>query len=127
MMTRAESFNRARVMGVGFGLAGAAAGAAFAGGSRFVGAMAFVAIGSLGIVLAFSGLQWPVIQGPLPDEREISINEEATRLAYAAVLVVTMAGFVNEMVRATPGPFTLLGAVAGVTNLLAVVYLKRRR
>lgn len=119
--------NRAKTAGASFGLGGIVAGAAAAGGEPIVAAAAFLLIGGLGTVLAYSGAEWAVIQGEEADERQRSINDEAVRVAYLAVLFVALAGFVSELAHGDAGPFTLICFVGGLTNMLAVYVLKRRR
>lgn len=122
-----QATDRWRMVGFGFGLGGVVAGAAAAGGQPVAAVFAFLAIGALGTVLALSGAEWAVIQGDTADERQRSINDEAIRASYYAVLTVALIGFVVELVRGDPGPFTFVCFVGGFTNMIAVAVLRRRR
>jgi hypothetical protein len=120
------SDDRAKSAGISFGLAGLITGAALAGGQPVIALMAFVLIGGLGVVLAYSKSEWAAIQSER-DERQRSINSEAVRFAYMAVLVVAVTGFVTELLHGDSGPFTMICAVGGFSHMAAVAYLKRRR
>ena len=121
------SDDRARMAGFTFGLAGLVTGAATAGGQPIIGLGAFVLIFGLGLVLAYSKSEWAAVQSDAADERQKSINDEAVRFAYMAVLLVAIAGFVTELLRGDTGPFTLICAVGGFSHMAAVAFLRRRR
>ncbi|RFA32695.1 hypothetical protein [Alkalilimnicola ehrlichii] len=63
---------------------------------------------------------------PPLDERHAVIQLRALAAAYLAVLTVALVGFFWEISRASPGPFTLICFVGGITHMTAAVILRRR-
>lgn len=62
------------------------------------------------------------------DERINSIDRDATVAAGVAVIIAVIAGFVIDVARGGNGqPYGLLGAIGGVTYLLALVWYRLRR
>jgi hypothetical protein len=61
------------------------------------------------------------------DERINSYDLQATALSGMAVIVAVIAGFVVEIARGNdPAPYSWLGAIAGVTYLIALIALRIR-
>ncbi|WP_163575214.1 hypothetical protein [Halomonas faecis] len=63
---------------------------------------------------------------PPLDERHAFIQLRALAAAYFAVLAVALAGFLWEIARGTPGAFTLVCFVGGLTHMVATVILRWR-
>ena len=61
------------------------------------------------------------------DERRRTIDDEAIRWAYGAVIVVALGGFGWEIAQGAPGAFTIVAATGGATHILATFVLRRRR
>ncbi len=61
------------------------------------------------------------------DERLEVISLHAITWAYSAVVIVAVLGFFWEVAQGTPGPFTLVAAVAGSTHIVATIVLRSRR
>jgi hypothetical protein len=65
--------------------------------------------------------------GRRADERWRSIDLRATAVAGLAVTTAVIVGFVWEIAHGRSGnPYTVLGAIAGVVYLLALVWLRWR-
>ena len=82
---------------------------------------------AFGGFLSFSNSEWAVAQSAAADERQRSLNEQALRYAYLAVISVAVAGFFTELARGRTGAFTLVCAVGGFTHGISLAILKRRR
>lgn len=62
------------------------------------------------------------------DERINRIDTEATLVAGMAVIVAVIAGFIIEIARGEDGsPYSGLGAIAGISYVAALVFLRFRR
>jgi hypothetical protein len=62
------------------------------------------------------------------DERINRIDQEATTFAGLAVITAVLVGLVMEIARGHNGqPYSILGAIAGVAYLGALVFLRFRR
>lgn len=62
------------------------------------------------------------------DERINRIDQEATVVAGGALIIAVLVGFVVEIARGHDGqPYAMLGAIAGVAYLLALVFLRYRK
>ncbi len=119
--------SRLAFLGFGLALGALVAGVALVSDQPVLAAVAFFGVGGLAVVQAFGRSEWAVIQGDAADERQRSINDEAMQIAYIAVVAVTIGGFLTEITRGEPGPFTLVGSVGGFTHMGAIAYLRRRR
>jgi hypothetical protein len=92
-------------------------------------------LGSLGIMAAFGALVLlggrsetiRGLRGDGRDERFRQIDIHATALAGLAVITAIIVGFVVELARGHDGnPYGWLGAVAGLTYLIAVIVFRTR-
>ena len=62
------------------------------------------------------------------DERIRGIDNDASMFAGMVLVVVVIAGFVIEIARGQDGePYAVLGAIAGVSYIAALVFLRVRR
>ncbi len=62
------------------------------------------------------------------DERMRSIDNDATLFAGAVLIVAVIAGFIIEVARGHDGsPYYVLGAIAGIAYVGAVIVLRLRR
>ena len=94
-----------------------------------------IAIGAFYAVAATVGYLWAGGSGDVAailraggDERQRSIDVEATALTGLVLVVVIVVGGVVEAVRTgSLGVFGLLGAVAGTTYAVSLAVLRRRR
>ncbi|MEY2469478.1 MAG: hypothetical protein QOF21_2176 [Actinomycetota bacterium] len=111
----------------GVGLAGITAGAALLGGRVGMAVFAFALLTGFSAVAFLSRSEWATIGRADADERQRSIDNESVRVAYMAVLLVAIPGFLVELARGNPGPFTAICAVGGFSHMAAVTYFKRRR
>jgi hypothetical protein len=110
---------------------GAAAWAAQAmGGDVLGGAVSFAIMAAYGlVVLVFSSRSdiAGVLAGNPPDERYRVIDERALAAAGLVLIVYVIGGFLWEQAHGRGGmPYTLMGAVAGLTYLGYVVYARFR-
>jgi len=120
--------NRIRLAVFGTALGAVVAGAALMNGDVGFAIFAVVLMGAFSVFSAFSETEWAVIgRAGEADERQRSINDEAVHVAYFAVIAVGLGGFLVEVARGTPGPFTLMCAVGGFTHMGTIAYLRRRR
>jgi hypothetical protein len=83
---------------------------------------------ALGAVFAF-GRRSETLQGlggPGRDERWAQIDVRATAIAGLAVITFVIGGFLYEVAHGHDGsPYTLIGAVGGLTYVIAVALLRR--
>ncbi len=86
-----------------------------------------VLLSAFGAYLGYSGSEWAVVQGADADERQQSINLEAMRWSYYAVVLVAVGGFFVEVATGDPGAFTLVASVGGFTHMVSIAVLRRRR
>jgi drug/metabolite transporter (DMT)-like permease len=84
---------------------------------------------ALGAVFFFGGRSETLrgLGGPGRDERWAKIDIHATALAGMVLISVIIGAFLVEVARGHDGnPYGLLGAVAGVAYLIAVIILRAR-
>lgn len=103
--------------------------AGWAGGNPVFGLVGFgiMAVFSLGLLLVARRSE--TVRGLLDrrDERIAAIDLQATAVAGGVLIVAIIAAFVVEIARGQDGaPYYWLGAVAGVTYVLAVLVLRLR-
>lgn len=114
-------------LGLGLGLIGLVAG--IIGGQWPLGLLVF-GVMTLYVVALLAGDRFAVtrvLAGRPADEREQSFDLRATAFAGAVVITCIIAGFFYEFARGRDGaPFVWLGAVAGLSYLLAVIWLRWR-
>jgi len=80
--------------------------------------------------LAVLGRRSETVRGLLDrkDERITGIDLRATAFTAMVLIVAVLVGFVIQVARGGSGwPYDLLGAIGGVSYLLAVAYLRLRR
>ena len=87
----------------------------------------FVLMMMTGIFLAFSKSEYAIAASSEGDERARSIDMEAMRVSYHCLVLVNVCGFLWEVFRGEPGPFSFICFVGATTHALAFAYLKRRR
>ena len=110
-------------------LGGAMFAAAWVGGEFALGVRLFVIMAVYAALLLLGGRfdVVRVLRGQPADERYRSFDLRATAFAGVTTIVVLIAGFLYELAQGQDGqPFALLGAVAGVSYLVALLWLHRR-
>ena len=105
--------------------------AAFAiGGDTTGGLQSFGVMAAVAALFAFGASRSETLGGlggPGRDERWAMIDLRATAFAGVAVIVAVIAGFLIEIARGHDGsPYALIGAIGGVTYVLAVIVLRSR-
>jgi hypothetical protein len=109
-------------------LGGITGAAALVGGDVGLAIFGFLLLTAFGAYLGLSRSEFAVIGTSDADERQRQIGLEAVGVAYNAVVVVALGGFLWELTRGDgPGAFTLICSVGGFTHMGATAYLKRRR
>jgi hypothetical protein len=92
------------------------------------GAISFAIMAALAAIFAF-GRRSETIQGiggPQRDERWAMIDLQATAITGGVLIAVIIGGFLYEVARGQDGsPWSLLGAIGGVTYVIAVAVLRR--
>jgi hypothetical protein len=92
------------------------------------GAISFAIMVALAAIFAF-GRRSETIQGiggPQRDERWAMIDLQATAITGGVLIAVIIGGFLYEVARGQDGsPWSLLGAIGGVTYVIAVAVLRR--
>lgn len=104
-------------------------GAAWAGGQPGLGLFAVALMTALGLVFVVGrrSESLRMMAGERSDERWRLINLRATAFAGNVLVLAVIGAFVWEIAHGRSGqPFTLLGALAGVSYLLAVTWLRWR-
>jgi hypothetical protein len=84
---------------------------------------------ALGVALALLGRRSETVRGLLDhrDERIAGIDLRATAVTASAMIATVLVGFVAEIARGGSGwPYDMIGAVGGLTYVLAVGYLRLR-
>jgi hypothetical protein len=84
---------------------------------------------AFGALILFGGRRETIrgLRGYGRDERFKQIDIHAAAIAGIAVITAVIIGFLVEMARGHDGaPFTWLGAIAGLTYLAAVVFMRIR-
>ncbi len=111
-------------------LGGAAWAAQAMGGDFRGGAISFAIMAAYGVVVfAFSTRSdiAGVLAGNAPDERYRAIDLRAVAATGFVLIVYVIGGFLWEQAHGRSGmPYTLMGAVAGLTYLGSVVYGRLR-
>jgi hypothetical protein len=104
--------------------------ASWIGGHPVAGLFSFLvmaAFGSVFVVGRRSESLRMMAAGPAADERWRSIDLRATAISGLAVIIAVIVAFVWEIAHGRSGqPFALLGAIAGVSYLLSLVWLRWR-
>lgn len=89
---------------------------------------ALVLFVTFGVIMAWGKSEWVLAGSGGGDERQQRIGEEALKLSSFAVATVAVAGFLwTELRHGRYGPFGVVCSVGGLTYLLALVLLPRRR
>ena len=99
------------------------------GGSPGDGLVSLAIMTVAGAVFLFGGRSETIrgLRGDGRDERFRQIDLHATALAGLSVIVAVIVAFVIELARGHSGePYTWLGAIGGLTYLIAVVVLRMR-
>ena len=99
------------------------------GGSPRSGLVSFAILAGFGVLILLGGRSETIrgLRGDGRDERFRQIDIEATAIAGIAVLTAIIVAFVIELARGHDGaPYAWLGAIGGLTYLLAVVVLRLR-
>lgn len=112
-------------------LLGVAMGAgAWAGGDRGLAVFAVALMTGVAVALVVASRWSETVNGLLDrrDERIASLDRDATLVAGTTVILGVIAGFVFELARGGDAwPYIWLGALGGVTYLVALVVLRLRR
>jgi hypothetical protein len=98
------------------------------GGEPGQGAISFAIMAVLAAVIAFARRSETIqgISGPQRDERWEAIDLRATAITGGVLIVAIIGGFLIEVARGQDGsPFALLGAIGGVTYVIAIAVLRR--
>jgi len=127
MTDRVESMTRRLAVPVTAVVLGAAAWAAQAiGGDVRGGAISFAIMGAYAVVvfvLATRSDIAGVLAGNAPDERYRAIDLRALAATGLVLIVYVLGGFMWEQAHGRSGmPYTLMGAVAGLTYLGSLIY-----
>jgi hypothetical protein len=127
MATKAEGGRRRLAVPITAVVLGALAWAALArGGDGAGGALSFAIMAAYAAavyLLAGRSDVVRVLAGDAPDERYRAIDQRALALVGLVLILYVIGGFLWEQARGHDGmPFTLMGAVAGLTYLAALVY-----
>ncbi len=101
--------------------------AALIGGDTGMAVFGFMLLAVFGAFLGLSRSEFAVIGTADADERQREIDHEAVQIAYMAVVLVAVCGFLWELAHGNPGPFTFIAFVGGATHMGATAILKRRR
>jgi hypothetical protein len=99
------------------------------GGSSRSGLVSFAILAGFGALILLGGRSETIrgLRGDGRDERFRQIDIEATAIAGIAVITAIIVAFVIELARGHDGsPYGWLGAIGGLTYLLAVVVLRLR-
>jgi hypothetical protein len=104
--------------------------AAWIGGHPMAGLVSFLVMAAFGAVFVVGRRSESIrmmAAGRRADERWRSIDLQATAVAGLTVVTTVIVAFLWEIAHGRSGqPFTLLGAIAGIAYLLAVVWLRWR-
>jgi hypothetical protein len=104
-------------------------GALAIGGSPVQGAISFAIMAALGAVFLFARRSETLqgLAGPGRDERWALIDVTATALTGLVLILVVIGAWLFEVANGRSGdPYGWLAAVAGVSYILAVAFLRRR-
>lgn len=103
--------------------------AGWLGGQLVTGIIGLAVMASFGLLIALAGRSETIrgLRGDGRDERFARIDLVATAFAGVVVIAAVIVGFLVETARGHDGsPYTWLGALAGLSYLLAVAYLRWR-
>jgi hypothetical protein len=103
--------------------------AQWVGGDPGSGLISFAILAGFGALFLFGGRSETIrgLRGDGSDERFRQIDLHATALAGVAVIFAVIVGFVVELARGHNGdPYTWLGAIGGVTYIVAIVIFRIR-
>lgn len=103
--------------------------ASWLGGQLAVGLIGFAVLACFGLFIALAGGSETVrgLRGDGRDERFAQIDLRATAITGLVLIVGVLAGWLVEIARGHSGsPFDWLGALAGISYLLAVAFLRWR-
>ena len=104
-------------------------GAFWVGGERRTGVESLVVMTALGLLILLGGRSELIrgLRGDGRDERFRQIDIHATALAGIVVLSAIIVAFIVEVARGHEGtPYSWLGAIGGLSYLLAVIGLRLR-
>lgn len=104
-------------------------GAEWAGGHPGQGVVSLAIMATFGAVLAFGDRSDAIrdLRGEDHDERMSQIQLRAVAIAGHVTITAVVVAFIVEMTRGHDGnPFTWLGALAGLTYLVALLVLRAR-
>jgi hypothetical protein len=116
------------LVAVGIGVAYLAAG--WVGGDRGFGLFGFLLMLGIGLALLLAARFSETVAGLLDrrDERINLIDTQATLFAGMVLIAAVIGGFIVEIARGEDGsPYAMLGAIAGVSYVGAVLVLRFRR
>lgn len=111
-------------------LGAAMAGAAWAAGERGYAIFAALLMVGLAVVLVVASTRSETVRGILDrqDERIAGIDRDATTITGVVIIGAIIVAFIVELARGEDGaPFSWLGAIGGVTYVVALVVLRLRR
>ena len=98
------------------------------GGDAVQGVISFGIMAVLAAIFAFARRSETIqgIGGPERDERWAMIDLRATAITGGVLIAAIIGGFLIEVARGEDGsPFALLGAIGGLTYVIAVAILRR--
>ena len=104
-------------------------GASWLGGNPGAGAISFGILAVFGLIVLLAGRSETIrgLRGDGRDERFAQIDLHATAITGLALITAVIVAFLVEVARGHSGaPYTWLGALAGLTYILAVAYLRWR-
>ena len=103
--------------------------AGWLGGQLASGVIGLVIMAAFGLFVAVAGRSKTIrgLRGDGRDERFAQIDLHATAITGLALITAVIVAFLVEVARGHSGaPYTWLGALAGLTYILAVAYLRWR-
>jgi hypothetical protein len=103
--------------------------AGWLGGQLASGVIGLVIMAAFGLFVAVAGRSETIrgLRGDGRDERFAQIDLHATAITGLALITAVIVAFLVEVARGHSGaPYTWLGALAGLTYILAVAYLRWR-
>jgi len=99
------------------------------GGDPHSGLVSFAILAGAGLLLLLGGRSETIrgLRGDERDERSRMIDTHATALAGVAVILAIIVAFIVELAKGRSGnPYGWLGAIGGVTYLVAIVVFRIR-
>ena len=99
------------------------------GGSPGSGLISLVIMSGFGLLILLGGRSETIrgLRGDERDERSRMIDTHATALAGVAVILAIIVAFIVELAKGRSGnPYGWLGAIGGVTYLVAIVVFRIR-